>query len=105
MSNKKKKPVHFWTDGISIDESKVSCLIICLIGGMIFAGFAYLQYQDISSNFTDILIALVWGITGINVASNLDKMMIRREKTKLLEEEKERNLIDTTSNDDPYGDI
>lgn len=98
MLKRKKEGKHFWSDGLSIDESKVSCLIICLIGGMIFAGFAYLQYQDISTNFADILIALIWGITGINVASNLDKMMTRREKNKLLEEQHKNE-------DDPYGDI
>lgn len=89
---KNKKPKNFWSDGLSIDESKVSCLIICLIFGMIFVGYSYLKFQDISNNLADIIIALIYGVTGINVASSLDSLMSNRQQTKMKQMEMEHEL-------------
>ncbi len=103
---RRKKRNNFWSDGLSIDESKVSCLIICLIAGIAFVGFSYLKYQDISDNLTDIVISLVYGITGVNVASSLDAMMTNRQNGKIREMEMEHELkMKEVSEKEEYPDI
>lgn len=66
---------HFWQDGLSIEEGKVSVMVILLI-----MAFAYVLYADASNGyiFTDKvfdvvkwLIAAVAGVNGVKAISGL----------------------------------
>lgn len=56
-------------DGLSIDEAKVSVLIILCILTFIFAFIRYSLDGDISNNLTDILQVLIFVIGGINIGN------------------------------------
>lgn len=81
MANKNKKSNNnsFWKNGISIDEAKVSSLIICLLSSIIFAGLIYIKEHDISNNLTDIIQSLILGIAGINIADKAGQIFTRDE--------------------------
>lgn len=61
----------FWRDGLSVDETKFSSIMLLLF---IFSGIGiYMIYQvgDMPTNLTNFLYVLVGGITGINIVSRL----------------------------------
>ena len=105
--NKKKS---FWDDGLSIDETKISCLILCLLAGMVYVGIAYMINGDVSTNLADIIIALIYAVASINVASSLDNLINNRNQIKLKQMEYDHEIDmqelnnSSTSNDD-YIDI
>ena len=109
-SSNRKKSKSFWDDGLSIDETKISSLIICLLAGMIYVGVAYTMNGDISSNLADIIMALIYAVASINVAGSLDKLMNSRNDMKMkqmqYEHELEMKELDTTTKtNDDYIDI
>lgn len=59
---------NFFSRFISVDEAKVSTLVIVLIGMVIFSCVQYAHTGDISANLADIVQALIYGLAGINVA-------------------------------------
>lgn len=68
----KKKKSSFFSDGLSVDESKVSVLIISYI-----AVCAIVMYLCIANNETivakDVFIAILVGVSGINVTDKVTK--------------------------------
>lgn len=69
------RKVHFWVDGLSINESKVSTLIVCLLACISFAGYIYINKGDISNNLTTLTTTLIWGIAGVNIADKISGMV------------------------------
>lgn len=61
----------FWQNGLSIDETKLSALILCLIGCLIFGGINYSSIGDISTNLTTIITALIYSIAGVNITNSI----------------------------------
>lgn len=61
----------FWKDGLSIDETKLSSLILCLFGCMLFGGVSYIHVGDISTNLTTIITALIYAIAGVNITNSV----------------------------------
>lgn len=61
----------FWQNGLSIDETKLSALILCLIGCLIFGGVNYSSIGDISTNLTTIITALIYSIAGVNITNSI----------------------------------
>ena len=61
----------FWQNGLSIDETKLSALILCLIGCLIFGGINYSTIGDISTNLTTIITALIYSIAGVNITNSI----------------------------------
>lgn len=61
----------FWRNGLSIDETKTSALIICLFIIILFACVHYHYMNDISNNLKDIIETLIYSIAGINIFSNV----------------------------------
>ena len=59
----------FWKNGLSIDETKTSTLIICLLVCMIFGGINYIIKGDITNNLTAIIQALIYAIAGVNITN------------------------------------
>jgi accessory gene regulator protein AgrB len=60
-----KKDVISIKDGLTIDETKVSTLVISFSITLIFALVMYFKDGDISTNLTNILIAFIAAIGGI----------------------------------------
>lgn len=59
----------FWQNGLSIDETKTSILIICLLICICFGGYAYSDKGDITNNLTSIIQTLIVAIAGVNVSN------------------------------------
>jgi len=62
----------FLKDGLSIDETKVSAMVIMFIITVIFALTMYGIHGDITINLLSLLSYLIFGITGVNA---IDKVM------------------------------
>jgi uncharacterized YccA/Bax inhibitor family protein len=59
----------WWRDGISVDESKFSSLLVMLL---VFCGIAIYSYfvdGDFSDNLLHLIGLFIGAITGINIAS------------------------------------
>ena len=63
-----KKFLGFLGDGLSVDETKFSVLIILTIIYAIFMIIIYCLKEDISSNLVLIFQTLVAAVAGINIA-------------------------------------
>lgn len=67
---KQKKGFHFWEDGFSIDESRISVLIIILVVLITFVivmACFNIPIPDIPAGFKDIITTLIWAVCGVNV--------------------------------------
>lgn len=65
-------------DGLSIDEAKVSVLIILCILTFLFALIMYVIDGDISNNLTDLLEILVFVIGGVNISNSIMTVFSKR---------------------------
>lgn len=74
------KPLGFLKDGLSIDETKTSVLILALIMSLTVALFKYYINGIIGDNLTTILQTLILSIAGVNsvnvVSSTIRKLKI-----------------------------
>lgn len=61
----------FILSSLSIDETRLSVLIICLLLSMIFGGVNYILVGDITANLTNIIITLIYAIAGVNITSSI----------------------------------
>lgn len=65
--------MKFLKDGFSIDEMKVSVLVLCLIAVVAIGGYGYISSGDITSNWltlTEFFIASVAGVNAVGLVSN-----------------------------------
>lgn len=76
----KKKNINFWENGLTVDESKVSVLVVSLLICVAFAGYSYVKNGDITENFTTIITTLIWGIAGVNVADRINSVFNSNNK-------------------------
>lgn len=58
-------------DGLSIDEAKVSALILCLVISFIFVLVKYQLDGDISDNIVLVFQTLVAAVAGVNIANKV----------------------------------
>ena len=62
--------MNFWKDGFSIDETKMSIMVLLL-----FLAFSYVIYADIANNYIftdnifDVIKWLIAGVAGVNGVS------------------------------------
>lgn len=63
-----KKKHSFWSDGLSIDETRFSVIVIMALVGFGYALFSHYRTGDITDNLLDLIELLVLSILGINVA-------------------------------------
>lgn len=76
-----RKTDSFWRDGLSIDETRVSALIVLLYIFSLIAGYTYVTTGDFSTNMLQLLIAVVTAITGVNIAESFVSRMERRRES------------------------
>ena len=58
-------------DGLSIDEAKVSALILCLVICFVFVLVKYQVDGDISDNIVLVFQTLVAAVAGVNIANKV----------------------------------
>ena len=61
----------FLLSALSIDEARLSILILCLLLTIIFGGVNYVLVGDITANLTNIIITLIYAIAGVNITSSI----------------------------------
>ena len=61
----------FFLSSLSIDETRLSALILCLLACMIFGGISYVLVGDITANLTNIITALIYSIAGVNITNSV----------------------------------
>lgn len=69
--NTEKKEIkkrHFWSDGLSIDESKLSVLVVMALIGFFYSLFSHYSTGDITNNLLQLIEILILSIVGTNVA-------------------------------------
>jgi hypothetical protein len=62
---------NFWQDGLSINETRISTLIISFIVTLIFSLYMYIAKGDISTNLMTLLTTLIWAIASVNIADRI----------------------------------
>ncbi|WP_422661710.1 hypothetical protein ACK8P5_26675 (plasmid) [Paenibacillus sp. EC2-1] len=75
MRKKRKKTNNYWSNGLSVDESRISTLIILSLAFSILAIYMTVRVGDIPANLVSVIIGLVTAIAGINIA---ERVMSRR---------------------------
>jgi hypothetical protein len=64
-------PRNFWSDGISINEYKVSMLIILLIFWSAIGAFIFIVKGDVTINVVTIITTLGWCVASVNIADRV----------------------------------
>jgi len=67
--------MKFLKDGFSIDEMKVSSLVICLFVITGFGCYAYFKYGDITNNWLTLLETIIMSIAGVNVVGSISSVI------------------------------
>lgn len=65
-------------DGLSINEAKVSALIILCILTFLFAFVMYVLNKDITDNLTSIIQTLILVIGGVNLSNSISNIFMKR---------------------------
>lgn len=65
-------------DGLSINEAKVSALVILCVLIFLFAFVMYVLNKDITDNLTSIIQTLILVIGGVNLSNSISNIFIKR---------------------------
>ena len=85
---------EFFLSGLSIDEKRLSALILCLIVTILFGGYNYVISGDISSNLTNIITTLIYAITGVNITNSImDKWHRPKDNDMVVHTREEKKLV------------
>lgn len=80
MSKKKKR--SFWADGLSINETKFSVLVVMTVIGFGYSIYSHAATGDITNNLLDLVKFLVISIVGINCANYVTEAFRSKRETK-----------------------
>lgn len=93
----------FLSDGLSMNETKVSILIIFFIITIIFALVMYYIDRTIGSNITSIIGWLIASISGVNISNTvLDGIKLKNENINLQIDLE--NMMNESNKDIQYDD-
>jgi|GEM_PF-5536382 len=59
--------MNFFKDGLSIDEAKLSTIMVLLIVFSSIGVYTIFQFGDLPMNLTNLLYALIAAVTGVNM--------------------------------------
>lgn len=79
MASKKKKG-SFWSDGVSVDETKFSVTIVMAVVGFVYALTAHYRTGEISDNLLGLVETLVYSILGLNGVKFLSDVVQKKNK-------------------------
>jgi len=69
VAKNKNQKEHFWSNGLSIDETKVSILIICLLIGVVLGALKTFKCGDFPPGIVEFIKICIIAITGINLSN------------------------------------
>lgn len=70
-----KSPVFNFKDGLSIDEAKVSALILCTILDFLFIIYCFAANGDITDNHLFLFQTLIAAVAGVNIAEKVSTII------------------------------
>ena len=70
-----KSPVFNFKDGLSIDEAKVSALILCTILDFLFIIYCFVANGDITDNHLFLFQTLIAAVAGVNIAEKVSTII------------------------------
>lgn len=73
--NDKQSPKFNLKDGLSIDEAKVSALILCTIADFMLIVYCIVSEGDISDNHLILFQTLIAAVAGVNIADKLSAII------------------------------
>lgn len=73
--NEGKSPLFSLKDGLSIDEAKVSALILCTLADFVFIVYCIAANGDISDNHLYIFQTLIAAVAGVNIAEKVTNII------------------------------
>lgn len=75
MENNEQDPKFNLKDGLSIDEAKVSALILCTIADFMLIVYCIVSNGDISDNHLILFQTLIAAVAGVNIADKLSAII------------------------------
>jgi hypothetical protein len=90
--------MNFLKDGLSIDEARVSALIICLMSGFGILGYVYITDGTVNQILVSLLETLIFAVAGVNAANIIGKAIGRKN------EKNESNEIAFRTDSDYYDE-
>jgi len=84
--------MKFISDLISIEEKRISALIVGFIITLIFSLFIYYEDKDISTNLLSILQTLIFGVIGVGGINVAESYIKQRDTYKTLIPEEKDNM-------------
>lgn len=71
----------FFHNIMSVDETRVSVLMISLVGSLVFGGYMYLLTGALSVVWADIITTLILAVAGINAVNSIATSGILKKNT------------------------
>jgi len=71
----------FFHNIMSVDETRVSVLMISLVGSLVFGGYMYLVTGALSVVWADIITTLILAVAGINAVNSITTSGILKRNT------------------------
>lgn len=92
---------YFWQDGLSIDESRVSAVVVAFLATTTVALWSYVSRGSISPEVVLLLQTLITAVTGINVANKVSDIFASRNNLPVVKQpvnepsdiDKSRNML------------
>lgn len=81
--------MNFFKDGLSIDETRISVLVLAFLATLAFAFFQLWKVGDISDNLLTLLGYEIIAVTGVNVADKI----VRKKSPKIEYEDSNINTL------------
>ncbi len=72
QQEKDQSGIGFLRNMMSMDEARVSALMISLLVSLGFGGYAYLQFGDVSERWTSLIETFAYCVTGINMLATIN---------------------------------
>jgi hypothetical protein len=80
QKKKKEKGGSFLSDGLSINETRMSALILVFIAGAGFSFYQVVKSGDIAEGLLSLLMYLIMAISGINISESVVKGIAKSKK-------------------------
>jgi hypothetical protein len=96
---RKKRWKSYWSDGLSIDETRFSVIVVLTVIGFIYTLYAHYKTGDITMNLLTLIQTLIYGIIGINGMKFISDTVVRKR-----EEESNRPDYNDSAGGEQYPD-
>jgi hypothetical protein len=77
----------FWSDGLSVSESRVSIIVLAFVAVITALLYVYLKYHEVNELILDLTKFMIGAITGINVTSIIGNVVSGKISNKNPDEE------------------